>query len=136
MTGIETIPASHARFAFAIARHAVVDLAQIFGTPPAPGANRLSSSDYVRLRDVLAASGVHLSAGADAAGEQKLAELRATYEPFVSTLAEYMLLALPPWVAPEGSLDDWQTTAWDDLMPSTRGTLLRVMHPDSQPLDR
>jgi hypothetical protein len=136
MTGIETIPASHARFAFAIARHAVVDLAQIFGTPPALGVDRLSSSDYVRLREVLAASGVHLSAGADAVGEQTLAELRATYEPFVIALAEYMLLALPPWVAPEGSLDDWQTSAWDDLMPATRGTLLRVMHPDSHPVER
>ncbi len=136
MTGIETIPASQARFAFAIARHAVVDLAQIFGTPPAMGVDRLSSTDYARLRDVLAVTGVHLSAGADAVGEQTLAELRATYEPFVIALAEYMLLAVPPWVAPDDSLDDWQTSAWDDMMPSARATLLRVMRPDSHPREQ
>ena len=61
-------------------------------------------------------------------GEQRLADLRATYEPFVSTLASFLLLSMPPWIAPEGSLDDWQTTAWDDLMPSARETLLKVMH--------
>jgi Ion channel len=129
MTGIETIPAAHARFAFATARHAVVDLAQVFGTPPRIGANRLSSAEFVQLREVLASAGVHLMD--DPASEQRLAELRATYEPFVTTLAEFMFFSLPPWIAPEGILDDWQTSAWDDQMPSVRPTLLKVMHPDS-----
>jgi hypothetical protein len=128
MTGIESIPARHARFAFATARHAVVDLAQVFGTPPRAGASRLSSTDFARLRELLAAAGVHFSN--DPESEQRLAELRATYEPFVVTLAERMLVTLPPWIAPAGSLDDWQTSAWDEEMPSIRGTLIKVMHPD------
>jgi hypothetical protein len=129
MTGIESIPASHARFAFAIARHTVVDLAQIFGASPKTEANRLSSDDHEHLCEILSSSGVHLDDSE--AGKQRLADLRATYEPFVITLAEYMLLSVPPWICPENSLDDWQTTAWDDLMPGTRRTLLMVMHKES-----
>ena len=30
--------------------------------------------------------------------------------------------------APVDSLDDWQTSAWDDTLPSSRQTLLKVMH--------
>jgi Ion channel len=127
LTGIEGMPAEPARFAFAIARHAVVDLAQVFDTPPVTtGGNRLSPAEFTRLRDVLAASGILLNEGL--ATEQKLAELRATYEPFVSSLAQFLLVSLPPWITPESNLDDWQTSAWDDLLPSTRRTLREVIH--------
>jgi hypothetical protein len=126
LTGIEGTPVEPARFAFAMARHAVVDLAQVLDTPPKPGVNRLSSSDFGHLQDVLAASGIHLKEGT--ATEQKLAELRETYEPFVSALAAHIQVALPPWLPLEDSLDDWQTSAWDEMFPSTRRTLLKVMH--------
>jgi hypothetical protein len=128
LTGIEGIPVESARFAFAMARHAVVDLAQVLNTSPIIGVNRLSSAEFAHLRDMLAASGIHLKEGT--ATEQKLAELRETYEPFVSALANRMLVSLPPWIPPADSLDDWQTSAWDDLSPSTRQTLIRVMHRD------
>src|SRR5712692_3640265 len=126
LTGIEGTPVEPARFAFAMARHAVVDLAQVLGTPPTPGVNRLSSSDFAHLQDVLAASGIHVKEGT--ATEQKLAELRETYEPFVSALATHIQVSLPPWIPPGDSLDDWQTSAWDKMFPSTRRTLLKVMH--------
>ena len=127
LTGIEGMPAEPARFAFAVARHAVVDLAQVFNTPPiTTGGNRLSPDEFARLRDVLAVSGILLNE--ELATEQKLAELRATYEPFVSSLAQFLLVSLPPWITPESNLDDWQTSAWDDLLPSTRRTLREVVH--------
>jgi hypothetical protein len=126
LTGIEGIQVEAARFTFAMARHAVVDLAQVLDTPPTTGVNRLSSEEFARLRDVLVLSGIRLKEGT--ATEQKLAKLRETYEPFVSALANRMLLSLPPWIPPEDSLDDWQTSAWDDMFPSTRQTLLKVMH--------
>ncbi len=127
LTGIEGMPAEPARFAFAMARHAVVDLAQVFNTPPiTTGGNRLSPAEFARLRDVLAASGILLNE--ELATEQKLAELRATYEPFVSSLAHFLLVSLPPWITPESNLDDWQTSAWDDLLPSTRRTLREVIY--------
>jgi hypothetical protein len=127
LTGIEGLPAEPARFAFAMARHAVVDLAQVFNTPPiTTGGNRLSPAEFARLRDVLAASGILLNE--ELVTEQKLAELRATYEPFVSSLAQFLLVSLPPWITPESNLDDWQTSAWDDLLPSTRRTLREVIY--------
>jgi len=127
LAGIEGMPTEPARFTFAIARHAVVDLAQVFNTPPiTTGGNRLPPAEFARLRDVLAASGILLNE--ELATEQKLAELRATYEPFVSSLAQFLLVSLPPWITPESNLDDWQTSAWDDLLPSTRRTLREVIH--------
>ena len=126
LTGIDGLADEPARFTFAMARHAVVDLALVIDIPPTTGVNRLSSAEFAHLRDVLAASGIHLREGT--ATEQKLAALRETYEPFVSALADRMLVSLPPWIPPENTLDDWQTTAWDDLFPSTRQTLLKVMH--------
>jgi hypothetical protein len=126
LTGIEGIPAEAATFAFAIARHAAVDLAQVLDTSPTPGVNRLSSPDLVHLRDVLASSGIRLNE--ETATEQKLAELRETYEPFVSALAHYLLVSLPPWIPQENALDDWQTSAWDDILPSIRQTVVKVMH--------
>ena len=126
LTGIDGLADEPARFTFAMARHAVVDLALVINIPPTIGVNRLSSAEFAHLRDVLAASGIHLREGT--ATEQKLAALRETYEPFVSALADRMLVSLPPWIPQENTLDDWQTTAWDDLLPSTRQTLLKVMH--------
>jgi hypothetical protein len=126
LAGIEGMPAEPARFTFAIARHAVVDLAQVFNSPPIIGVNRLSSAEFAHLQDVLAQSGIFLNGGTTT--ERKLAELRETYEPFVGGLANYLMVSIPPWITPEGNLDDWQTTAWDDLLPSIRQTLIKVMH--------
>jgi hypothetical protein len=126
LTGIEGTPIDPARFAFAMARHAVVDLAQVIGTSPTTGVNRLSSAEFAQLKVLLAASGIHLKEGT--ATEQKLAALRETYEPFVSALANRILVSLPPWIPPGDSLDDWQTSAWDDMFPSTHQTLVKVVH--------
>jgi hypothetical protein len=126
LTGIEGPSVDPARFAFAMARHAVVDLAQVLGTSPTTGVNRLSSAEFAQLQDLLAAFGIRLIEGT--ASEQKLAALRETYEPFVSALANRILVSLPPWIPPGDSLDDWQTSAWDDMFPSTHQTLMKVVH--------
>ncbi len=125
LTSIDGLPVEAARFTFAMARHAVVDLAQVLSTFPQTGVNRLSSAEFTDLQDMLAASGIRLKEST--ASEQKLAELRATYEPFVSALAERIQVALPPWLPPKDALDDWQTSAWDDLFPSIHQTLNKVM---------
>src|SRR5436305_4284122 len=128
LTNIDGAPVEAARFTFAMARHAVVDLAQILNTAPTPDVNRLSSTEFTHLQDLLAVSGIRLKEGT--ATEQKLAELRETYEPFVSVLAERMQVSLPPWIPPADTLDDWQTSAWDEMFPSIRQTLNKVMHPE------
>jgi hypothetical protein len=125
LTGLDGMPVAPARFTFAIARHAVVDLAQVFNASPQPTVNRLSSAEFTRLQEMLAGAGLCLQEGH--AAEQELAELRLTYEPFVSTLAERMQVALPPWIPPQATLDDWQTSAWDDQFPTIHRTLEKVM---------
>ncbi len=126
LTAIDGVPVAPARFTFAMARHAVVDLAQVLNTTPIKGVNRLSSTEFTWLQDMLAVSGIRLQEGT--ASEQKLAELRATYEPFVSALAHRIQVVLPPWIPPGDTLDDWQTSAWDERFPSIRQTLHKVMH--------
>lgn len=121
MVGIEGVPVKPAKFVFAIARHAIVDLAQVFGTPPTLKADRLPKSDFVRLRDELARSGIHLSDGM--VTEKKLAQLRGTYEPFVEALARHLLIQPPLWIAPPEHVDDWETSAWDHFLESTPRTL-------------
>ena len=127
LTAIDGLPVAPARFSFAMARHAVVDLAQVLNVPPATGVNRLSSADFAQLREMLAATGVRLKDSI--ASEQDLAELRATYEPFVSALAARIQVSLPPWLPPAGTPDDWQTSAWDGRFPSIHQTLGKLMHP-------
>jgi Ion channel len=99
---------------FAIARHAVADLSQVFGTAPMPPSHeRLSAEELRRLRNTLASEGLHLRDGDEA--DQKLKELRSMYEPFVYSLASYLQLTLPPWIPQKKGKDNWQTTAWREV---------------------
>jgi hypothetical protein len=127
LTCVEEAPLPAARFTFAAARHVVVDLAQVLNAPPRAGVNRLSSAEWIRVRDLLEAAGIRVQESTTS--ELLLAELRATYEPFVSSLAERIQVTLPPWLPPKDALDDWQTSAWDEQFPSIHQTLDKVMHP-------
>lgn len=111
MVGVDGAAAWQSRLTFAMARHAVVDIAQIFDTRPrACSLERLPPADLLRLRNALIAGGVSLRDGDSA--EQKLAELRAMYEPYVNGLAELLLMPLPPWILEKAVVDNWQTSAW------------------------
>lgn len=111
MVGMEGAPKRQARLTFAMARHAVVDLAQIFNTPPRePMPDRLPSDELNRLRAVLAAADVKLVDGS--AADMQLSELRRMYEPFVGALAEFLFIPLPSWVPAEQLFDNWQTSRW------------------------
>ena len=105
-------PCEHqAQLTFAITRHAIVDLAQIFNCRPRePEQNRLPPDKLAALRSNLAASGMRLREGS--AVEQKLSELRRMYEPYAYSLSKYMHIAIPPWVVETGRADNWQTSAW------------------------
>jgi hypothetical protein len=108
--------AFQAQLTFAMARHAAVDLALTFRTPPvAPDPERLSGERLARLREQLRGAGVDLPD--DPAFEARLAELRAMYEPFVNALARYLLFTLPPVVPDKPAVDNWQTSAWTRRTP-------------------
>ncbi len=110
IVGIEGASARQAKLTFAIARHAVVDLAQIFHAVPSPERDRLPSAELERLRLFIAKQGLRLRDG-DAAG-QKLQELRGMYEPYVLSLSRYLLLPVPEWIPQEEVIDNWKTSAW------------------------
>ena len=109
--GVEDACQRQAELTFAIARHAAVDLSQVFKTPPrALPHDRLPAEDLRRIRDILAQHGVKLQDGPDA--DRKLTELRHMYEPYLYALAEYLIQSLPPWIPAKKGKDNWQTTAW------------------------
>jgi len=114
MVGIEGTPAHQAQFTFAIARHAVVDLANVFNTEPHnPLRDRLPADELNRMRSNLKASGIFLRDG-DAAAE-KLNRLRSMYEPYVNALSEHLLMSLPRWETAAKTSDNWQTSAWERI---------------------
>ena len=100
-----------AQLTFAMARHAVVDLAQIYHIPPLESAqDRMPPEGLRRLRAELRAAGADLREGE--AVDHKLVELRQMYEPFANGLSQFFLLALPPVVPDSVPVDNWQTSAW------------------------
>jgi len=127
IVGIEGVSIPTARFTFAMARHAAVDLAQVFGTPPMqPSQTRLSPDEFRRLRESLAEVGLHLQHGEDA--EQRLADIRKIYEPFVQALADRLLINLPPWIPVTKTVDDWQTSAWDHFAQWSPNKIEEITH--------
>jgi hypothetical protein len=112
MAGSDGPAARTARLTFAMARHAAVDLAQVFDTPPRPPAqDRLPPADLAHLREALAAADVLLKTSP--AVDEKLDHLRRMYEPYVNALAEYLQVTLPPWLPAADAHDNWRTAVWD-----------------------
>jgi hypothetical protein len=112
IVGVDGASARQAQLTFAMARHAVVDLSQIFNaTPQAPAVDRFPPEDVTRLRLVLTAAGIPLRDGPEA--DSKLLELRGMYEPYVNSLARYLLMPLPPWISSKTVADNWRTSAWE-----------------------
>ncbi len=107
--GVKGACARQARLTFAMARHAMVDLAQVFSTPPGESAaDRLPPAMLARLRAELAGAGLPLGTGAD----ERLATLRRMYEPYADALSRYLVQPLPQWHYEKRRRDNWQASAW------------------------
>jgi hypothetical protein len=114
MVGIEGISPRQGELTFAVARHAIVDLAQVLKTPPrVPRVDRLPAAELKRLREVLAGAGVTLQDGE--AADRRLEELRRMYEPYLYAMADFLMMPLPPWLPVGGGYDNWQTSAWERM---------------------
>jgi hypothetical protein len=111
MVGMEGRVVATARVTFAMARHAIVDLAMIFSPRGAPliAGNRLPPDELARLKARLAESGLDIPASKEA--EEHLAELRSMYERHAEALSRHLLMPLPAWTPPAGAPDNWQTMA-------------------------
>ena len=112
MVGIDGVPEHQAKLTFAIARHAVVDIAHVFNTSPhEPHRDRLPPEELARLRRNLASHGISVQSGH--AADERLRSLRHMYEPYVHALSTYLLMPLPGWQIGPQSSDNWQTSAWE-----------------------
>ncbi|MEO8191607.1 MAG: potassium channel family protein [Acidobacteriota bacterium] len=110
IAGVEKGPLRSARLTFAMARHAVADMSQVFHLEPTPHAlERLPPGDLARLKEVMQVAGIALKSDPDV--EERLHRLIAMYEPYVDALSRHLLMPLPQWVPPVGARDNWQTTA-------------------------
>jgi hypothetical protein len=118
IAGVNDGPTRQAQLTFAMARHAVGDLAQIFARSRQPvlAPDRLPSSSLTALRDMLAKAGITVQ---DGTAEQKIHDLRQMYEPHVQRLSHYLLMSLPPWFPPTATPDTWQITAWERSAPTS-----------------
>jgi Ion channel len=106
VAGGEAGPVRSARLTFAMARHAAVDLCNVFQRRPRRHDDeRLPPPELTRLRDALGPIGFGL---AGAPVEQRLARLRQMYEPYLGALGSFLLMPLPTWLPAEGAGDNWQ----------------------------
>ena len=112
LAGVDAVPSRQAKLTFAMSRHALVDLVQIFRVSHRAGrADRLPPDVLGALRARLEGSPMHLPV--DAATTEKLAALRLMYEPYAQALADHLVLDLPPWVHAEPKRDNWRGGPWD-----------------------
>ncbi len=116
LANIVDINRHQVQITFAMARHAAVDLALIFKTPPreAPP-DRLPDGCYRAIMDNLSAS--KLRVDTSEVSSARLKELRAMYEPFIDALADYFKFDLPPIALSEVPVDNWQRSPWQERAP-------------------
>jgi hypothetical protein len=112
IAGIEGVPPWQARLTFAMARHIVVDLAQIINAPPrAPEPDRLPPESVDHLKEVLAGAGLVLRD--PQAFDEKISHLRRMYEPYVFALSGRLMVSLSTWLRVSDRPDNWRTSAWE-----------------------
>jgi hypothetical protein len=111
MACIDHCASRQAKLTFAMCRHTVVDLSQLFGEVPLQDAvDRLPAAEFERLRGVLETAGFQVRD--DQHSREKLAKLRGMYEPFLLALSRYLFMEVPPWILAKEITDNWKTSAW------------------------
>lgn len=120
IAGIDCVAKHQAELTFAMCRHALVDLSQVFNIQPVIGdGERLPPESMETVRDLLLRDGVNFSCRGKSQCE--LEWLREQYEPYVKGLAERLLLTLPPFYLEKKKKDNWQSSAWkQQASPTSR----------------
>lgn len=102
--------ARQAQLTFAMARHAIADLTQVFGQQPMPPpVDRLSRQDFGKMCGELSDAGVSLCA--DPSSSARLDRMRSLYEGHAFALSQYLAVPLQPWVADRPLKSNWQTVS-------------------------
>jgi hypothetical protein len=115
IAGIDGVSSEQARWTYKMARHAVVDLAQVVNAHYDPRfEERLTAEDLTQIRTRLADKGLKLGAGAEV--EEKLHALRMKYEPYVLGIARSLYIPVPPWIRHDKIRDNWEAGPWDRMI--------------------
>ena len=124
VAAVQEHPARQPQLTFAMARHAVVDLSQVYHLEPtAPRENRLTPGSFALLHELLCQAGTRVAS--DAGSLERLDSMRALYEPYVETLSRHLSMPLPPFVSARPRRNNWQTVAEvrsaTEAQPSAQG---------------
>ncbi|MGA2130926.1 MAG: potassium channel family protein [Bryobacteraceae bacterium] len=112
IAGIDGLSPWQARLTFAMARHTVVDLAQIVNAAPrTPQPDRLPAEALAKFKEVLTAAGISPANAAEF--DFRLAKLRRMYEPYVYALSQRFILNPAAWIPAPHGVDNWRTSAWE-----------------------
>jgi hypothetical protein len=108
---VEGASSRQAQLTFVMARHAVIDISEVFGVEGREAwqhraeVDRLPSKDFYHLCEALGHNRLLLCG--DPAAAKRLSTIRALYEPHAYALSEYLRMPLPVWVAPAKDHDQW-----------------------------
>ncbi len=106
---------------FAIARHAVVDLAEVLRVPASrPAQDRLTPREVAQVRNLLVECRASSKCGE--AGDKKLIELREMYEPYLNGLSLRLLMPLPTWGVGHHFVENWKRSAWGKISSGSAGS--------------
>lgn len=110
IASVQEESARQALLTFAMARHALVDLAQIFSLAPQTNApDRLPPERFRMVYDHLCQAGVRVCR--DEQSSARLGELRALYEGYAEALSRMLAMPLPPFFLEHPKKDNWLTVA-------------------------
>jgi hypothetical protein len=112
MAGTQINRTNQTHFTFAMIRHTLVDLSQIFNCPPLRTAtSRLTRSDLEKIVSLLVPTGLELPQ-LDIL-EKNLSDLRQMYEPYIHSLANHLHVTLPLWISEAKLSENWRTSPWN-----------------------
>jgi hypothetical protein len=96
-----------AELTFAMARHAISDIAAVFGAEEKANAGeRMSEGDFSEILGIISSQpGLYEPS---LLSWPELQRCRTLYEPEAFTLSEHLLMSLPLWVADQASQEDWR----------------------------
>jgi hypothetical protein len=108
---IEGPPSRQAQLTFVMARHALIDVGNVFQVEEREAwlrgaeTDRLPAAEFDQLCGALGE--VHLRLCRDSASANRLHTIRALYERHAFALADYLRMPLPVWVTPPKRNDQW-----------------------------
>src|SRR5579875_1527817 len=110
IAGVQEQPARQAQLTFTMARHALIDLSQIFSVDPKQEIpDRLPAGTFQQIHDLLCASGVRVCRDGDT--EKRLKKMRKLYEGYAFPLGDHLCMPLPPFYDERAKIDNWLSVA-------------------------